>query len=255
VRGYRTGLAIALFAAILSLAAAPVPAPTEGATPGGPIYVPPANQNISGVWWGRSYSPKIELVGGGELPFTPAGLAKYRETMAGLADGSIRDEARRVCVPDGVPRILGNPYPFQIFQVPGEVAIVYELNRVIRFVPLDVPMPAAEELLFFPYYSGTSVGRWEGDTLVVETTGFNEKTFIDATGVPHSDQLRTVERMKKLDDKTLEVVVEVTDPVTFTRPWSARYVYDLHPDLRLDYYHCGDEHRDISHIPGVRRPQ
>jgi hypothetical protein len=243
----------ALALCVLCVAAAPAPAPTEGITPGGPVYTPPANQNISGVWWGRSYSPKIEPAGGGELPFTPVGLAKYREIQAGLADGSIRDEARRVCVPDGVPRILGNPYPFQIFQVPGEVVIVYELNRVIRMVPLDVPHPSAEELVFFPYYSGNSVGRWDGDTLVVETIGFNEKTFIDATGVPHSDQLKTVERMKKLADGTLEVVVEVTDPVTFTRPWSARYVYDLHPDVRLEYYHCGDPHRDISHIPGVRR--
>ena len=185
---------------------------------------------------------------------TPESLG-YAQIMAGLRDGSIKDEARRLCTPDGVPRILGNPYPFQIFQVPGEVAIVYELNRVIRWVPLDRPPLTPDELLFFPYYSGNSTGHWDGDTLVVETIGFNGKTFLDETGVPQSDQLKTVERIKKLDDKTLEVVVEVTDPVNLTRPISARYVYDFHPEVRLDYYNCGDTHRDVSHIPGTRPPR
>ena len=232
-------------------AAPPIPV----GTPGGAIYTPPANQNISGVWWTQKYSPKIEIVGGGDLPFTPAGLAKYQANMAGLRDGSIKDEARRVCVPDGIPRILGNPYPFQIIQTPGQVTIVYEINHVIRPLPLDKPLPPADELEIFPYYSGHSSARWEGDTLVIESAGFNEKTFIDATGAPHSDQMRTVERIRKVNDRTLENVVTVTDPVMFTRPWQARFVYDLHPEVRLEDYNCGDPHRDIYHIPGVRRPQ
>ena len=232
-------------------AAPPIPV----GTPGGPIYTPPANQNISGVWWVQKYSPKIEIVGGGDLPFTPAGAAKYQANMAGLRDGSIKDEARRVCVPDGIPRILGNPYPYQIIQTPGQVTLVYEINHVIRPLPLDKPLPPADELEIFPYYSGHSSAHWEGDTLVIESAGFNEKTFIDATGAPHSDQMRTVERIRKVNDRTLENVVTVTDPVMFTRPWQARFVYDLHPEVRLEDYNCGDPHRDIYHIPGVRRPQ
>ena len=238
------------------------PAPRGGAaqnlpvgTPGGPIYIPPANQNISGVWWIQRYSPKIEIVGGGELPWTPAGKQKYDANIAALRAGTLKDEARRVCVPDGVPRILGNPYPFQIIQTPGQVTLVYELNHVIRPIQLDKPLPPAEDLEIFPYYSGHAVGHWEGDTFVIESSGFNEKTFLDATGAPHSDQMRTVERWKKVNDKQLEVVVQVTDPVMFTRPWQARYVYDLHPEVRLEDYNCGDPHRDIYHIPGVRRPQ
>ncbi len=224
-------------------------------TPGGPIYTPPANQNISGVWWIQKYSPKIEIVGGGNLPFTPAGQQKYQANMDGLKAGTIKDEARRVCVPDGVPRILGNPYPFQVIQTPGQVTIVYELNHVIRPLLLDKPLPPAEDLEIFPYYSGHSMASWQGDTLVITSAGFNEKTFVDATGAPHSDQMRVVERVKKINDKTLEVVAEITDPVMYTRPWQARFVYDLHPEVRLEDYNCGDPHRDIYHIPGVRRPQ
>ena len=265
----RSGLAIAAVAggALIALgvvahAVEAPPAARGGAaqnlpvgTPGGPIYIPPANQNISGVWWIQRYSPKIEIVGGGEPPLTPEGQMRYQRNQAGLRDGTIKDEARRVCVPDGVPRILGNPYPFQIIQTPGQVTIVYELNHVIRPIPLDKPLPPADELEIFPYYSGHSVAKWEGDTLVIETAGFNEKTFLDATGLPHSDQMRVVERVKKLPNGQLEIVATITDPVVFTRPVQARYTYNLHPNVRLEDYNCGDEHRDISHIPGVRRPQ
>lgn len=224
-------------------------------TPGGPIYTPSANQNISGVWWIQRYSPKLEIVGGGELPFTPAGQAKYEANIAGLRDGSIKDEARRVCVPDGVPRILVNPYPFQIIQTPGQVTFVYEINHVIRPILLDKPLPPADELEIFPYYSGHSTATWQGDTLVITSAGFNEKTFLDATGAPHSDQMRVVERVRKVNDRTLEITAEVTDPPMYTRPFQVRYTYNLHPEVRLEDYNCGDPHRDIYHIPGVRRPQ
>jgi hypothetical protein len=106
-----------------------------------------------------------------------------------------------------------------------------------------------------PYYSGHSVAHWQGDTLVIETAGLNEKTFVDATGAPHSDAMTTVERVRKLDDGTLEDTVTVTDPEMFTRPWSARFVYDLHPEIRLEDYVCGETHRDISMVKGVVVPR
>jgi hypothetical protein len=88
---------------------------------------------------------------------------------------------------------------------------------------------------------------------VIETGGIKAKTFIDATGVPHSEEMTTVERIRKINGgRQLENVVTITDPVTFTRPWGARFVYDAHPGLRLQDYFCGEPHRDINHIPGVR---
>ena len=221
-------------------------------TSSGPIYVAPRPaMDIAGVWWIQKYSQKIELVGGGDLPYNAAGLEKFKKNMADLKSGALKDEARRVCVPDGVPRILGNPYPFQLIQTPGQVTFVYELSHVIRPVLLDKPQLSADELEVAPYYSGHSVGRWEGDTLVIDTAGYNDKTFLDATGAPHSDQMKTQERIRKIDAKTLENVITVTDPVMFTRPWSARFVYTLHPEVKLEDYVCGEPHRDISHIPGV----
>ncbi len=225
-------------------------------TPGGPIYTPPSPaMNISGVWWTQSYSPKIQIVGGGELPYNDNGKARYAQNMAGLKDGSLNDEARRLCVPDGLPRMLSNPYPFQLIQTPGQVTFVYELNHVIRPIPLDKPQLSAKALEVAPFYSGHSVAHWDGDTLVIESAGFNEKTFLDATGAPHSDALTTVERVKKVNDKTLEDVITVADPDMFTKPWSARFVYDLHPEVRLEDYVCGEGHRDISKVKGVVVPK
>lgn len=209
--------------------------------------------DVSGVWWVTKYSPKIEIMGGGDIPYNEKGQAQYRKNIAGLKDGSITDDARRICVPDGIPRILGNPYPFMIIPARGHMVMTYELNHVIRIIIMDQKQVSAEELEIAPYFSGHSVGHREGDTLVIETAGYNDSTFLDATGAPHSDQMTTDERIRKISDgKQLEDAVTVTDPEYLTKPFSARYVYDAHPELRIDAsYNCGEPHRDISMVPGV----
>ena len=226
-----------------------------GCTLAGPALAQQAGgaQDMSGVWWVTKYSPKIEIVGGGDIPYNEKGQAEYRKNIAGLKEGSITDEARRVCVPDGIPRILGNPYPFLIVPARGHIVMTYELNHVIRIIIMDQKQVSAEELEIAPYYSGHSVGHWEGDTLVVETAGYNDQTFLDATGAPHSDQMTTIERIRKMSGgKQLEDVATVTDPEYLTKPFSSRFVYDAHPEVRIDgSYNCGEPHRDISHVPGV----
>jgi hypothetical protein len=250
----------ALMDVTLSLLRARVPLLLAGALALGALSVgsavkaqTAAPREIAGIWWAIKYSPKLEIQGGGEIPYNEKGRALYQKTMAGLKDGSIKDEARRLCVPDGIPRILGNPYPFKIIQTAGQTTILYELNRAFRVVMMDRPQEPADVLEIAPYYSGHSVGHWEGDTLVVETAGFNEKTFLDATGAPHSDQMKTVERYRKINGgKQLENVVTITDPVYLTRAITARYLYDFHPEVQLqEDYVCGEAHRDISHVPGV----
>ena len=106
MNGFRPVIAGAAAAAALSLGAPFVLA--AGAEP-----------DISGIWWTTTYSPKLLPMGGGEPPLNAAGKAKYQENMTGLRSGSIVDKARKVCIPDGVPRVLESPYPFEIFQVPA----------------------------------------------------------------------------------------------------------------------------------------
>jgi len=211
--------------------------------------------DISGKYWTSIYSTKIQPVGAGDPPYTAAAMATYKKNMAAVNANTLDDKARKVCTPDGVPRILESPYPFEIVQSPdrGEIHIIYELNHVIRLVAMNKPMPSADELETFPFYSGHSVGRWEGDTLVIETAGFNEKTFLDNSGAPHTDQLRTIERIRKVDGgKELEDIVTIHDPGVFTKDWSARFVYQARPDIRMMDYACGEKHRDLSSVKGVQ---
>jgi hypothetical protein len=212
--------------------------------------------DLSGIYWTKQYNAKIELVGGGELPLTPAGKKAYEATIAGFKDGSIEDTARTVCVPDGLPRVWANPYPFEIVHgPPGNVTLLYELSHQVRVVRMNKPMPPERELITFPSYNGYSIGRFEGDTLVIESAAFKgDVTFADATGAPQSDQMRTVERIRKISPTELEVLITVHDPEYYTRDWQARFLFTLRNDLRIEDYVCGEEHRDISSVPGVRRP-
>jgi hypothetical protein len=238
----RSGLAVVS----LAVAAFAVSAPVRAADPAPDIF---------GTFWATRYDAKIQVLGGGDVPLTPEGKAAYEANIAGLKDGSITDAARIWCVPDGLPRVLANPYPFEIIAAPrGQVTIVYELAHQIRAIQMDKPLPSDKELIPYPYFNGHSVGHYEGDALVIETAGFNEKTFIDATGAPHTDEMHTIERVRRISPTEIEDVVTVHDPQYYTRDWQTRFVYRQRDDVWLQDYVCGEAHRDLSAVAGVRRP-
>ena len=209
--------------------------------------------DLSGIWWATAYSPKILVLGGGDPPLNAAGRAQYQQNRTGLRDGSLVDKARAVCVPDGVPRVLETPYPFELFQVPaGQVTMIHELNHQLRVIALDQPLRKFEDLVLSENYNGYSVGHYEGDTLVIQSNGFNEDTFLDSTGLPHSDEMVTTERVRKINDRQLEDVITIHDPKMYTKDWQARFVYDRRDDIRIQDYSCNDAtHRDISTVKGV----
>src|SRR3954462_12745547 len=139
----------------------------------GSAYAAGATPDISGTYWTTRYYAKLPIVGGGDLPLTAMGKEAYAKNQAGSKSGEITDAARKFCVPDGVPRAMASPYPFEIIQdPPDQITMVHELNHQIRAVTMDKRMPTYDEVVAFPYYNGHSVGHWEGDTLVVQTNGF-----------------------------------------------------------------------------------
>jgi len=219
-----------------------------------PVHAASAPPDISGVYWTTTYSPRIAPMTGGDPPYKPEAMAQYKKNMAEIAAAKFDDRTRSYCLPDGVPRALESPYPFEIVnaQNRGEIYLLYEINHMIRRVDMQKPLPSDKELQVLPYYAGHSAGHWEGNTLVIETGGFNDTTYLDNSGAPHSDQLRTTERIRKLDDKTLEDVVTIHDPVVFTKDWTARFVYQARPDLRIMDWNCGEKHRDLSAVKGVK---
>ena len=211
---------------------------------------PTGARDLSAVWWLRAYDPRIRPADGGALPFTPEGEALYRENVEGLRAGTLEDHSRVWCSPDGLPRIWAQPYPFRIVQTPGQTTIIYERNGIFRTVNMKQSMP--DELDLFPYFMGNAHGHWDADTLVVETAGFKAATFLDDTGVPQTYRLRTTERLRKISDNQLEVIVTIDDPGVFTRPWDAIFVFERRDDIRhFDFWVCGEDHRDISQMNGA----
>jgi hypothetical protein len=133
--------------------------------------------------------------------------------------GGMPFSARASCLPMGVPAFIQNVVePIHFMQTPKEVVMIFSGDAQVRHVYLDVPHSANVK----PSWYGESVGRYEGDTLVVDTIGMNNKTFIDNYRTPHSEKLHVVERYKLIDSgKTLQVTFRVEDPDTFYQPWSA----------------------------------
>jgi hypothetical protein len=133
--------------------------------------------------------------------------------------GQMPYSARASCMPSGVPAfMMAAVEPIHFMQTPKQVTMIFSGDAQIRRVYLDVPHSANLK----PSWYGESVGHYEGDTLVVDTIGLNDKTFIDNYRTPHTAKLHVVERYKMIDDgKTLQVTFRVEDPDTFYQPWSA----------------------------------
>jgi hypothetical protein len=207
--------------------------------------------DLSGTYWATTYYAKVQVLGGGNPPLNEAGKAEYRKNQAGLRDGSIADPVRQLCLLDGVPRVLSTPYPFEVFQLPlGQVTFVHELNNQVRAIPLDQPLPTYDQSVVNLTYGGYSSGHYDGNVLIIQSNGFNDQTFLDASGLPHSDRLVTTERVRKIGNQ-LEDVVTIHDPALYTKDWQTRFVYQQRNDIRLQDYACGDQHRDLSQVKGA----
>jgi hypothetical protein len=150
------------------------------------------------------------------------------------------------CLPLATPR--SSPYPFRLVEVPGYVFILSESVHAYRQVFMDGrPHPTGDDLQLS--WQGHSIGRWEGNTLVVDTVGFNDLTWFDNYGHLHSDRLHVVERFTRTDLGHLGVTVTVEDPGAYARPFTLTYVAELMPATELLEYVCDNE-QDAANIDG-----
>ncbi len=173
----------------------------------------------------------LGVVEGGAIPYKPEALAKKKENQ----ENWLTRDPEVFCYLPGVPRATYMPYPFQIFQNESGILITYEYAGAVREVYMKDPGPPPVES-----WMGQSVGRWDGDTLVVEVTGFNDKTWFDRSGNFHSDQLRVVERYTRVGPDHLFYEATIEDPAVFTRPWTIRMpLYRrVEPEARLNDFKC-----------------
>lgn len=208
----------------------------------------PANQDLTGVWWASTMPTSLKPMDGSAIPFTADGRKKYAQIQAGLKSGKIVDRAAYLCLPQGIPRAFLTAYPIQVLTIPTQTLFFFEQNRSNHHLKYN---PKHNDPEFWdPSYMGDTIAHWEGDTLVADTTNFNDESYLDPSGIPHSDKLRVGQRIRRINDgKQLEVVVTVEDPDIFTKPWSARFVYDRRDDVQVDTsWVCGEPHRDVSKV-------
>jgi len=211
----------------------------------------PANQDLTGVWWASTMPTGLKPMDGSAIPFTAEGRKKYAEVQAGLKSGKIVDRARDICLPQGLPRAFATAYPIQVMTIPSQTVFFFEENRQVHHLKYAAKHNDPE--FWDPSYMGDTIAHWEGDTLVADTTNFNDESYLDPSGIPHSDKLRVGQRIRKINGgKQLEVVATIEDPDIFTKPWSARFVYDRRDDVRVatDWV-CGEPHRNVSDVKRV----
>ena len=174
------------------------------------------------------------IVVGNDIPYTPAALAKKRMNRN---DRATADPETKGYLP-GVPRIMYMPFPFQIFQTPDHVVMVFEYDRGVRTIYTNgTPHPRGP----LNFWMGDSRGRWEGDTLVVDVTYFTDETWLDRAGNFHSDALHLVERYTPDGADHINYEVTVEDPNVFTKPWTMRMVLyrRKEPNVRVLEYDPG----------------
>lgn len=164
-----------------------------------------------------------------EPSMTPWGEEQYKFNHTDpnpLADGRLAADPAYNCFPPGPTRIFTLPRPFQIVQIPGEVLLLFEQDHWVRRIYTDGRGHPAD----WPFgWMGHSIGRWDRDTFVVDTTGLNDKTWIDGLGHPHTDALHVVERFRRLNHDTLQIDFTFDDPRAYTKPWTGKKVYTLMP--------------------------
>jgi hypothetical protein len=208
------------------------------------IYTPPPAQNFEGVWLIQGDHATIKTLEGRLPPMTAPAASRYAAAVRARKAGKPDFDTIQTCKPHGFPRILFAAYPIEILQEPKQVTFIHEIHHMPRLVYLDLTLPKLEDM--DPNWMGLSAGHWDGDTLVVASQGFNDLTTLDTAGLPHSTDMRVDERIRKLDADTLEDVITITDPKTYSKPWSTRVTYRRQPGLRLKEYVCTDTNPEIN---------
>ena len=180
-----------------------------------------------------------------ERPLTPLGVERLRQhTQPGAFNPTLN------CLPDGVPHGDLLPEPFKIMHTPGVIVMLYEVETTFRQIFIDGRKLPAD---MSPTWQGYSVGRWDGDTLVIDSAGFNDRSWLDARGTPRTTDMRIEERFHRRDYGHMDLTITITDPQIFTKPISFSVVEELLPDTDLLEHYCVENERDDAHMPGRER--
>ncbi|MEI9811919.1 MAG: hypothetical protein WDO18_04265 [Acidobacteriota bacterium] len=154
-----------------------------------------------------------------------------------------------LCLPPGVPRMMYTPYPMKFVQEPNMITMIFEGGaHVWRQIPLGPKGSLKHDPDFNPGYLGDSFGWWEGDTLVIDTVGFNERTWLDFAGHPHGEKLHVIERFTRLDSLSMDHSATIEDPDFYTQPWTVTINVPYNATNHLIEYICQENESDSKHL-------
>jgi hypothetical protein len=209
--------------------------------------LPGGKPDLSGVWSPNANKFLRDIAADlkpGEVPFQPWAKTLFEQRI----DGShSKEDPDANCLPQGVPKIDAAPAPWKIVQTPRFIVIVYEAFNLWRQIYLDGREVAPD---VNPTWMGYSVGKWEGDTLAVDSKGFNGKAWLDQLGRPSTDALHVIERFQRKDFGNMNLQIAIDDPKAYTRPWTVNQDVHLLPDSELLEFICNENNKDVPHLPG-----
>ena len=178
------------------------------------------------------------------LPFQPWAAALHAERVA----SNSKDNPDAHCLPLGLMQLHTHSQPRKMIQTPGVIVILYEANAGVRQIFTDGrPLPGADAE---PWWFGYSTGKWEGDTLAVETAGFRDLGWLDVEGSPLTESGKILERFHRVDYGHLEIEVTIDDPKAYTKPWTVTVHQRIMPDTDLIEFICQENERDARHLSG-----
>lgn len=225
-------------------------APATPAAPAVPTVITVGDSklpNLNGMWIRTGsflFDPAVRNPLDMKPPYKPDWMKDFDEHRQRVATTGVNTlDPTAGCIPPGMPRMMSAVYPMEVLMTPGQVTIITEWMGQIRRVYMDGrPHPEDPDIT----YVGHSTGKWEGDTLVIDTVAMKGDTMLDQTGMKHSDDIRVVERMRLVDAQTLENELTLHDPVAFTRPWTVKRVFKRAKP--------GDEMREFVCMENNRNP-
>ncbi len=197
--------------------------------------------DLTGVWFGgASGDISKNTLPGQELIFTPYGKQRY-DTVDHAKDPNTQ------CLPPGPARMIMMAHPAMIVQRDDVVTILTESQRTFRLIYTD-GRGHPDDVNDYPEWMGSSIGHWEGDTLVVDTVSINDRTWLDTSGHEHSDQLKMTERFRLADPNTLEHIVKYDDPVFFVKPFTTRRLFKRQIGDRIMDHSCLENEKDLINL-------
>jgi hypothetical protein len=199
-----------------------------------------AAPDFSGVWFIDEY--RRNILPKEDPPFQPWAEALFKERNfenVHREPDSGPDPTER-CIPPGIPRTMLQPFPWEIVQARDRVIMIFEYQSLIRQIFTDGRGHPKD---LEPTYMGHAIGKFEGNALVIDTVGFNDKTWLDPMGLPHSDAMHVIEHIRRVDHDTLVDEYTIDDPKAYTKSWTTQRIFKLKPDWQIQEYVCSENNK------------